>query len=332
MTCPACASNVPSGRERCPSCGVVVSPLVEGALAPNPGSLTPPARGGAEPLRELPGMRRRERTWKDEVRDRVQHRRRQRGADDELPLFRDAEEPEHGLASDEAEDGSPYDAEGRPEMVELQRPDVEVDAADDLPLRPQDDLRPQPEPELDPRPELREPRLEHRSHGVGPELDEEEREARRDEWPLDLPDTVAQPDPVERPATPMERLQAATVDLGLLAGLFALVVYFASRAAHVTVSELRPSWPYLGSYLALLGLVYAVYFTGTTGQTLGKMLFSLRVVDGAGRPPGYVKALLRAALGSVGVAAALSGVAPILFDPARRGLHDRLLKTRVVAG
>mgnify|MGYP006866169081 CR=1 FL=1 len=54
-------------------------------------------------------------------------------------------------------------------------------------------------------------------------------------------------------------------------GMAAFVVYFASRAAHTTVLGLRPAWPYLLGYLAFLGLVYATYFTGTTGQTLGKI-------------------------------------------------------------
>jgi len=95
---------------------------------------------------------------------------------------------------------------------------------------------------------------------------------------------------------------------------------------------LRPSWPYLGSYLAFLALVYAVYFTGTTGQTLGKIVFGLRVVDTAGRPPGYLCAAGRAALGSAGVVLAGLGLVPVLFDPARRAFHDRVLHTRVIRG
>src|SRR5437867_3020790 len=55
--------------------------------APSPSS--PPAAD--KPLREIPGLRKRERTWKDEVRERVRHRRQQRGGED-LPLFRESEE------------------------------------------------------------------------------------------------------------------------------------------------------------------------------------------------------------------------------------------------
>ena len=58
----------------------------------------------------------------------------------------------------------------------------------------------------------------------------------------------------------------------------------------------------------------------------------LRVVDVAGQPPPALRALARAALGAIGVAAAFLGLLPVLFDPAKRALHDRLLGTRVVKG
>jgi uncharacterized RDD family membrane protein YckC len=78
--------------------------------------------------------------------------------------------------------------------------------------------------------------------------------------------------------------------------------------------------------------VYACYFTGTTGQTLGKMAAGLRVVDSGGQPPGYLRAFTRAVMGTLGVLAAGSGLLPMLFDPARRALHDRVFRTRVIKG
>ena len=77
--------------------------------------------------------------------------------------------------------------------------------------------------------------------------------------------------------------------------IWAVVVYFASRAARVGIPALQPAWPWLVGYLAFIGLVYAGYFTGTTGQTLGKMAAGLRVVDAGGQPPGYLRAFTRAA-------------------------------------
>src|SRR5678815_5403443 len=74
MSCPACGGQVAGGHERCPGCGAHVAPLTEGALAPDPA-----ARPRPEPLREIPGMKKRERTWKDEVRERMRDRKRRRG-------------------------------------------------------------------------------------------------------------------------------------------------------------------------------------------------------------------------------------------------------------
>jgi len=154
--------------------------------------------------------------------------------------------------------------------------------------------------------------------------------AAADDWSVDVPDGPAEVRPVERPAHPAERAQAAAIDGCLLLGISTLVVYFASRAAHTTVLGLRPAWPFLVGYLGFLGLVYATYFTGTTGQTLGKIATGLRVVDRVGHPPGYLRAFGRATLGAVGIASAFAGIVPVFFDPARRALHDRIFKTRVV--
>jgi uncharacterized RDD family membrane protein YckC len=312
VNCPACSEALTKGQERCPRCGTVVYLPVEGALAPDP-QLTPPARTKGEPLREIPGLKKRERTWKDEVRDRVRDRRRRRSGSEELPLFREDEEPTPEAQPPEAAAAAPL-----PGIKELGAPpDL---APDDLPLRPFEPptapSRPAP-PRHTPMP----------ARAVETTLDDE---AAEEEWPLEPAPRPEALRPVERPARFAERLTAAAVDGALLAGLFAVVVYFASRAAHVTVSALLPAWPFLAGYLAFLGLAYAGYFTGTTGQTLGKIVAGLRVVDAAGHPPGFLKAFLRAAMGTAGIAMAGLGAVPMLLDPAGRGFHDRLLKTRVV--
>ena len=96
--------------------------------------------------------------------------------------------------------------------------------------------------------------------------------------------------------------------------------------------SLAASWPWLAAYLAFLGLFYAGYFTGTTGQTPGKMVTGLRVVDAAGRPPGYLRAMARAARRRAwDRASAGLGLLPMAFDPARRALSTTACSsTRVV--
>lgn len=312
MTCPACSQTVPRGQGRCPACGAIVAPPVEGSLAADPLASTPPA-GRVEPLREIPGLRKRERTWKDEVRERVRDRRHRKASGGELPLFPDTDDaPE--LAAPPEDPPAPPSERGEFAAEEAPAAVVPPDEPLDLPLRPMDEmargataLPPETEPERLP------------AEDAGPEP-----------WILEGRPAPKEVRPVERPAGLFERVQAAAMDLGLLIGLWGIVVYFASRAAHVNLVGLRPAWPYLAAYLAFLGLVYAGYFTGTTGQTVGKIASGLRVVDSGGRPPGYARACLRAGLGVAGILLAFAGLVPMFLDPARRALHDRLLKTRVV--
>ena len=149
-------------------------------------------------------------------------------------------------------------------------------------------------------------------------------------WRFSLPSPPADSGPLERPAQALERAQAAILDLGLILVFWLVVVYFASRAARVPMDSLVASWPYLSGYLLCLGLGYGTYFTTATGQTPGKQVLGLRVLGPGDKPPDTWRALARAVLGVLGTLAACLGFVPLLFDPARRALHDRLLGTRVV--
>lgn len=341
MTCPACRAAIPAGHERCPSCaGIVVLPVV-GALAPDPSRLTPPSRGtaGVTALRDVPGLRKREPNWKDEVRARMQKRRKKKSG--ELPLFDEpasaepaAEVEPEAVQQLEPEPAAPIEPEAAPpfeagprllgdepapaDAVEAPRA-FTLDEDEPEPLVRDEPAAAEPEePELDlrPAPEFEEPVAE-----------DEDEPGIEDEW---VPRVDVPPTPVERPAPFADRFEAAAVDAGLLAMLYATVIYFASRTAQAELPRLFHAWPWLIGYLAFLGLGYAAWFTGTTGQTPGKMLFNLRVVETDGQPPGYSRALLRAALGVAFNLALGLGALPQFFDPARRALHDRLLRTRVV--
>lgn len=312
MTCPSCNESLPAGQGRCPSCGTLVALPTEGALAPDTLHLTPPARAKTEPLREIPGLKKKEKAaWKDEVRERVRHRRR-RGSEP-LPLFDD------GDRAPVADVEPPPSSGARADTVSLD--DTPLPETESAPFRDDDDLPLRPAAVV----ALDDEVASAVAARSGPALDAEP----ADEWSAEAP-RVAPLRPVERPAHPAERVQASAIDAALLLGLSIVVVYFASRAAHTSVPGLRPAWPYVAGYLVFLGLVYAAYFTGTTGQTLGKIATGLRVVDRMGHPPGYMRSFGRAALGVIGIAAAFAGTVPMFFDPARRTLHDRLFRTRVV--
>jgi uncharacterized RDD family membrane protein YckC len=290
-------------------------------------SITPPPRGKLEPLREIPGLKKKERTWKDEVRERVRHRKRSRkGGEADLPLFEGADA---GAAGTEPVP-SPPAAVHEPFGTETPRDVAALRDADDLPL--QATARAAPE-KRDAAASPLDDRVADVASRRAPEAFFDEAESSgAQEWTLDGAPPAAEPRPVERPAHLGERVRAAAIDMTLIAALWAVVLYFASRAARVGVAGMLPAWPYLASYLAFLGLVYAGYFSGTTGQTLGKIATGLRVVDKAGQPPGYLRSFARAAVGSLGITLVFAGVVPVFFDPARRALHDRLFKTRVIKG
>jgi uncharacterized RDD family membrane protein YckC len=135
--------------------------------------------------------------------------------------------------------------------------------------------------------------------------------------------------PVERHARWIERVSAGLVDAGIVASMIAVVAYFTSRMAPVGI-EMGASGPWFVGFALLLTFFYAGYFTGTNGQTPGKMIQGLRVVDESGQAPGFVRALGRSALGAAGVALCGAGVVPAAFDPAGRSFHDRIFRTRVV--
>ena len=149
-------------------------------------------------------------------------------------------------------------------------------------------------------------------------------------WSFDLEPPQRHSAPVERPAFVLERAEAVAVDLLILGAMSGTVAYFAARVAQVPPVGLISGASYILAFLVGIGLLYATCFTGATGQTPGKMLVGLRVVDTRGNPPGAGRALLRSILALLGLAFLGLGAVPIFLDPARRAAHDRLVGTRVI--
>ncbi|HUF23458.1 MAG TPA: RDD family protein [Vicinamibacterales bacterium] len=139
------------------------------------------------------------------------------------------------------------------------------------------------------------------------------------------------------PAPVLRRLAAAVIDLALIGGIDAAVIYFTLQLAGLDVAEffVLPIVP-LAAFLLLLNAGYLVMFTAATGQTIGKMAAGIRVVGTAPadvlhdrvtfgravlRTAGYFASLLPAGLGFL----------PAFIGPRdHRALHDRLAETRVV--
>lgn len=370
MTCPSCGGELVAGADHCPVCDVKLAPRVEGALATDPRLVTPAPRAKAQgdPIREIPALRRREskdRSWRDEVQERVRSRRQKR-AEAGLPLFDDLEPsvppkaPAPAPKPAEVPAPAPADAPldwGTPAATPFPEKQWQLSptGADTQPVKiaPRLETLPPPATAVEPlslepaEAELADPSLPAaptvdplesfdrtfaRGREARPSLELDELSEEAEPAEVDLAPPPLEATPVERPARALERAQAAAVDLALFSLLAVVVVYFAGRAARVELAGLLGSWPWVAAYLGLLAVFYASYFTGTTGQTPGKLLTGLRVVGVTGRPPAYARAAGRALLGLVGVATAGLGLVPMAFDPAARALHDRLFRTRVVRG
>lgn len=129
------------------------------------------------------------------------------------------------------------------------------------------------------------------------------------------------------------RVSAGAIDLLLLVGIDAVVLYLTLRVTGLqnTLDDLRvlPPVPFIG-FLATLAFGYVAAFTVAGGQTIGKMVLSLRVIGDDGRPVDAAGGMLRA-LGCMLVPITLGlSYLPVLFTSDHRAIHDRLAGTRVV--
>ena len=85
--------------------------------------------------------------------------------------------------------------------------------------------------------------------------------------------------------------------------------------------------------LALFSLItvgYLALFTALGGQTPGKRLLGLQVVDANGDEPGILRSAMRALLALGSGLLVLMGFLLVVFDRRRQALHDKLAHTYVI--
>ena len=116
------------------------------------------------------------------------------------------------------------------------------------------------------------------------------------------------------------RLAAALVD-GFLLGVVYVIVAVATRSAAAS---------YL--VLLLLGIAYTVYFEGSgSGQTVGKKLLNIRVIDFAtGGSIGYGRAFVRYVGRILSSIPLYLGYLWMLWDREKQTWHDKLSNAVVV--
>ncbi|MGI8806454.1 MAG: RDD family protein [Acidimicrobiales bacterium] len=142
-------------------------------------------------------------------------------------------------------------------------------------------------------------------------------------------------DPVEQLASIGQRVGGALID-GLLTSMVVVVPLLLGLVDLDSLDRGLPAPTLLG--LFLFGAIYTIVPTAVWGQTLGKIAMGIRVVvEEDGSLPGWRRSALRWALPGVagrlpyvGLGVGLAVMASLVWDPRRRGLHDRLAGTVVV--
>jgi uncharacterized RDD family membrane protein YckC len=142
------------------------------------------------------------------------------------------------------------------------------------------------------------------------------------------------------------RLVAGTIDFGAIcavAGLYlTLALAITGKKAPATTLTGIDGWmitlhgwqPVVGSGLVLTALLAAAYSVAFTviwdGQTPGRRLMGLKLVDLSGSAPPPALAMKRALLCWISALLFLAGYWLMLFDRRRQSLHDKLTKTFIV--
>ena len=125
----------------------------------------------------------------------------------------------------------------------------------------------------------------------------------------------------------------------LIIGVMALLGF--SSGDSVTDDEETIGWAFIFGFTgiaALVGLLYEVVLIATRGQTLGKMMTSIKVVRADdGSVPGWGKSIGRwiipvvlAFIPAVGWLLSLLVYVSLLWDSARQGWHDKAAGTLVI--
>ena len=113
-----------------------------------------------------------------------------------------------------------------------------------------------------------------------------------------------------------------------VAGIVALVLSVLSVPNELEVVLLGVA----GVAFFLWTIGYFATFWSTTGQTPGDRLMRIRVCSAEnGEPIGFGRSVLRLVYMTLAAIPLLLGFVPILFDDRRRGVHDMLAGTVVIA-
>lgn len=256
-------------------------------------------------------------TTPDAPRPRPAARRTPAPATTELPLF------VKGATSADV----PAEREPEPEFPILDRPLIDTPNAPAPPLAVQ-------RPKLPDAPKR--PRKEPEASKLGP-LDRDLLEGlqRIEHFEQSHAAAEARRARLENSVGVGKRLGAAAFDAALVGAIGLVVVWVTLRWCDLTWAQASalPTVPF-ALFVLLLAAGYLFMFTAASGQTIGKMLTGIRVVDAGagGTEQGRVsvrQAMYRELVTVPSVLVLGAGFLPALFGD-ERALHDRVAQTRVV--
>lgn len=125
------------------------------------------------------------------------------------------------------------------------------------------------------------------------------------------------------------RLGALFIDLVILLATV-LALAFWSNAVGIAGSDTASNFT-VGFLILASPWLYFWLFTGSRGQTLGKMAVGIHVVNAQGKVPGLGRAALREIMGkTISTLALFLGFLWIIWDPRKQGWHDMMASTYVV--
>lgn len=110
----------------------------------------------------------------------------------------------------------------------------------------------------------------------------------------------------------------------LVSFMVGLVLIFAGQEIAVWNSV-------IGIFTVIVNYLYYIWMIGKWGQTLGKKLLKIKVVDIYGKAPGYKRAFIREVVGKfVSAIVLLLGYFWAIWDKKKQTWHDKLAQTAVV--
>lgn len=126
------------------------------------------------------------------------------------------------------------------------------------------------------------------------------------------------------------RLWAYLVDLIVVGSLNRMIIYPLLRLFDIPIAE--ASIFSLSVFLTwIVGMSYFVFMTKRFGQTLGKMLFGLRVVSSTKDNLSWIDVIFREVIGKfISKTVLFGGYIAVAFTSKKQGLHDYFADTFVI--